>query len=664
MTPEQIGNIGSSFANKIYDLFIKDIATSIKGLASEVKNAAYTGSQEYVQRYIDRNGYLKVLRMPVAIKIDDIYINVRVLEDVNYSKYLNEEKLYKALKAQGLRLGGSVSNQGSHKEGINVADEERYLLLLGAPGGGKTTLLRKVGIECLRGNASTNNLNPLVPIFIELKNITSNRPNLIDYLIDEFAINGFPDPEALVKKGLKKGHFLILLDGLDEVPKSILHSFQSHVEDFVDKYPNNRYIISCRIAARPGGFKRFKNIEIMPFTVTEIEDFARKWFSTPLDKSQNIVDTFIDRINDPSYIATRELASSPLLLTMLCLVFNSEQDFPKNRAVLYRQAIDVLLKEWSSEKRINREPIYKDLTIPLEELMLSKLAYENFTVDNLFFKEHYLTSFISQFLNENINAPKFLDAGTILNEISIQQGLLVERAVNIYSFSHLTFQEYFAARYIDDFQLVHDIIPLKLFDPKWREVFLLLAGLMKTGADKLILAIFVELESIISKNQLISEYMIKYKRIINIDDTSLKERITIFSIIVYLLSEAGGDETFVSIIKHLDRTLGEHLDSIYISDGHLNSQFRWLILDKFLEENSLKYNYRSFDQMRSLLQKYQFSDINNLRGYIRSVSSFEREITLKDLLSFGKTFIFLLECKKNALYISNNTWEKIERSLF
>ena len=63
----------------------------------------------------------------------------------------------------------------------------------------------------------------------------------------------------------------------------------------------------------------------------------------------------------------------------------------------------------------------------------------------------------------------------------MQHGLLVERAKGIYSFSHLTFHEYFAARYlanISDSIIFHNTLNrLRVYgdDYPWREVL----GLLK-----------------------------------------------------------------------------------------------------------------------------------------------------------------------------------------
>src|SRR5206468_1341029 len=80
-----------------------------------------------------------------------------------------------------------------------------------------------------------------------------------------------------------------------------------------------------------------------------------------------------------------------------------------------------------------------------------------------------------------------------------QQGLIVERATDIYSFSHLTLQEYLAARHFFENGKIAWLVENHLFDPRWREVFLLLAGLGR--ADELLLRMSNEISKLNSTGQ-------------------------------------------------------------------------------------------------------------------------------------------------------------------
>ena len=68
------------------------------------------------------------------------------------------------------------------------------------------------------------------------------------------------------------------------------------------------------------------------------------------------------------------------------MVYDNSQDFPRNRAALYEDALNIFLKEWAAEKRIGREEsISQYLDIADEKRMLSEIAAKNFDENRLFF---------------------------------------------------------------------------------------------------------------------------------------------------------------------------------------------------------------------------------------------------------------------------------------
>lgn len=122
----------------------------------------------------------------------------------------------------------------------------------------------------------------------------------------------------------------------------------------------------------------------------------------------------------------------------------------------------------------------------LEKVLLSKIAYQGFIADQLFFSQQELIDHIKGFLADTVDKPKYLDGKAVLDAIASQQGILVERSEDIFSFSHLTLQEYLTAHYISqDYPEIKKLVAEHLTDERWREVFLLVAGLMR-NADELL----------------------------------------------------------------------------------------------------------------------------------------------------------------------------------
>jgi predicted NACHT family NTPase len=101
-----------------------------------------------------------------------------------------------------------------------------------------------------------------------------------------------------------------------------------------------------------------------------------------------------------------------------------------------------------------------------------------------------------------LNAPKHLDGEAVLDAIAVQQGILVKRAEDTYSFSYLTLQEYLTAQYIDDHQQIELLVHQHLTDERWREVFLLVAGLMRGGTDNLLLLMNQQAQAYLNTHKL------------------------------------------------------------------------------------------------------------------------------------------------------------------
>ncbi len=453
-------------------------------------------SNQYYRNYQERHGTLKVVcvRMDTPMQLEEIYTAVRLIPGYSIGQYGSVDGLQALFRESG-RRGFRGSSDGK-QDGIAIANQEKFLMVLGGPGIGKSTFLRKVGLEALKSKDVNHTGRPrsqyqpnCVPVFLPLQQFKSTERTIEQRIAEEFDTCGFPEPEAVTQALLKKGRLLVLLDGLDEVPADQESAVIEQIRDFVDRYSNNRFIVSCRVAAYKGGFPRFKDVAMAEFEDEQIEQFIRKWFRAAKDLENQTAEQCWELLNRPEYAAAKELAQTPLLLTLLCGVYDKSQDFPKNRAALYGEALDVVLKEWAAEKRIHNDPIYRDLPIELERGLLAEIAYDSFMDDQLFFDKRDVTHRIREFLVSNLNAPGHLDSERVLEAIEVQQGILVERARDTYSFSHLTFQEYLVAQHIDDNQQIEWLVTNHATDEQWREVFLLVAGLMRgrSGADELLL---------------------------------------------------------------------------------------------------------------------------------------------------------------------------------
>lgn len=464
--------------------------TSSKSDISENKiNSLVRKTREKIRGRIQRDcGTIKVLQMTQPLNLtgdDGIYTNLKIRRKITRNRRSSVDDLLQGIDLESFdrpNLGEVIEEQVS---GLDVVKQHFKLVIWGQPGAGKTTFLKYLAVQC--SDDRNNFQEDRVPIFITLRDFAEapKRPNLLEYIKGQLLEREIQEEQttSLILEG--KG--LILLDGLDEVRDKDASRVITQVQSFADRYYTNQFVITCRFAAQEYTFQNFNDVEVADFDDRQINTFAQKWFQ---GKERGKEDKFIKKLNENKPI--KELATNPLLLTLLCLVFEELTDFPVNRAYLYEQGIDVLLKKWDITRKIERDEVYKGLTLKRKEDLLSRIAEVTFKKKELFFRKNELEQHVFEYIHNLPDAQTDrealrLDSEAVVKSIEAQHGLLVERAQRIYSFSHLTFHEYFTARQIKETsspEVLQDLVS-HLTEARWQEVFLLTAGMMQ-NADSLI----------------------------------------------------------------------------------------------------------------------------------------------------------------------------------
>lgn len=436
---------------------------------------------------------MRVLDMSQPIGLGDIYTNVNILEKISARSRKGLKELLEGCNLDDFdRFGLSKVAEKKIPE-LEAVAKYPTLMILGKPGAGKTTFLKRLAIYCIEGEFKPDS----IPIFISLKDFAEaeNQPNLLIYIEQQFEKCGIEadtlmDLPGVARKLFQHGKALVLLDGLDEVREVDTERVLIEIRDFASQYAKNQFVVTCRIAAKEYIFEQFTEVEIADFDDVQIASFAENWFRHKDIKAEN----FIAKLNEQKPI--KELAASPLLLTLLCLVFEESVNFPINRSELYKEGLDVLLKKWDAKRGISRDVIYKQLSVQKREDMLGQIALKTFKQGDYFFKQPQVESYIKDYIrntsNESTDEETLqVDSEVVLKSIEAQHGLLMERAKGIYSFSHLTFHEYFTAREIintpkpEDLEKALNDLVSHITEKRWREVFLLAVG-MSRSADYLL----------------------------------------------------------------------------------------------------------------------------------------------------------------------------------
>ncbi|MBV6625790.1 MAG: HEAT repeat domain-containing protein, partial [Rivularia sp. (in: Bacteria)] len=466
-------------------------------------------------------------------RLENIFVMPDVAEEVSKSKlskkqeldfYLSSDisreqaKLFKAQQERALLLE-ELSEKRNPFPAQDLLDKSKIkgkkIVLLGAPGSGKTTLMNYLALKIAQIKLedlglNENNINPnSIPIFIRIRELAQQDKVDILEFVEEFAAKNLQItdlPNGCFKHWLEQGEVVIFLDGLDEVAQENQQvKIVQHIESFLQEFPRNQVIITSRPAGYERGYFRvdgFPHYEIQAFDDRKIKAFISKWY-------KNRCEDEIEASRQTKYLETaiqkqdriKALARNPLLLTIIALINRVGAELPKERYRLYESAVETLLTAWDAGKELN-------YNLPLEYLkprdfqpLMRQIAYWIHSKGNtkdreggtLINKDDLIQQLsqciIRRYKRKNIELYEAQEeAKSFLEYIQERSGLLDIQGRNCYAFVHKTFQEYLAAEDIDyrhqnddSFQVVLENIRNHLHDPHWREVLLLLVAKQKSN---------------------------------------------------------------------------------------------------------------------------------------------------------------------------------------
>ncbi len=433
-----------------------------------------------------------------------------------------------ALRRGGEREEPQVSQEEEKRLPVlDVFAKETRAVLLGEPGSGKTVLVNYLA-GCLAeaaagGDAIADipaNIKHLLPIRLILREVAAAHfPHSVkaadsllwqalrDDLSRRLGTLQIEEVFNRLQTRIQHTGALFFLDGLDEVPesggrrKALLES----VRQLADNWPSCRFLVTARPYAYTQKLNQlpgFLVLELEPFDKDQRNAFIAGWYRAMqsyigmsvanADYKARSLQTAVQR---PELV---ELASRPLLLTLMATLHTSRGTLPQDRAKLYDDSVELLLGSWQ-RRRLERGP---DGQIVAEEAMMqvldSDLGGIRKAIEHLAYTVHerqrteggktvaditegeVLTAFRPLLDDENSQ----FKSKALLNYLDTQAGLLIARDERgPYAFPHRSFQEYLAAAHLcrrngfpKRFRELAELDPLW-----WREVFLLGVGAAGEG---------------------------------------------------------------------------------------------------------------------------------------------------------------------------------------
>ncbi|RCJ41129.1 hypothetical protein A6770_36170 [Nostoc minutum NIES-26] len=361
----------------------------------------------------------------------------------------------------------------------------RRIAIIGEPGAGKTTLLQQIAqwVSVEMGQS--------VVIWVSLADLRLRE--LESYLLEVWlqAVArkvGQAEASTQIKDDFvaqfNQGLVWLLLDGVDEMQATVGNPL-AEIERQIRTgtlLQQARIVLSCRLNLWDGGsnaLDSFDNYRTLEFSYPQqVEQFIGNWFGYLSSAETQTGQRLCAALRESGKERIRDLVKNPLRLTLLC--FNwylGEGKLPQTKAALYEQFV-VDFYKWKKGQFATTGEQRKRLNAALGELAREAID-----------KEATRFRLRQEFVCEYLGEPDDADS---LFGLALRLGWLNKVGVDadnprkgVYAFFHPTFQEYFAACDIDDWDFflprnhVNKPVEAKkyqIFEPQWKEVILLWLG--------------------------------------------------------------------------------------------------------------------------------------------------------------------------------------------
>lgn len=491
---------------------------------------------EYRRRLLDETRFVNFHGIPLPrdrsgravapeVPLDKVYIRIQALEEKRHraqekdeARELESETRQRRhstehASAQDFRdvlrlLGeyfyrrGEVYQAAIRPESVDpeaALREFKRLVILGAPGAGKSTMLRYFARR-----AAERTKGP-VPILVPLRDYATALSQDSTLLLHEFALRRVAAGDESLYQSFSKAiateQVLWLLDGLDET-----RNWTGQVATQAGRLPGQLILTSRPVGYdKRGQIATLPHFEIQPLETDNVNQFLHDWFGILAKQNETTPEWIETRVHQlQAQLKQRPrlqpLMRNPLLLTFFVILSgeDSAQSLPHHRAELYRRYVEELLDRWEASRRAEqKEHVFENIPDLKGEVgrqaILQGFYYLGWHLHLTYYggqqakmpNRNALVKTLADYCRDTWGNHAATIAATVL-DFWLSAGLLSVWPVNgqeFLAFRHLTFQEYAAAWGIAeawrrDRKRARRFLRPRLHHYAWREPILLLVGIL------------------------------------------------------------------------------------------------------------------------------------------------------------------------------------------
>ncbi len=404
------------------------------------------------------------------LKMDDAYVELTVTTTQNHRPAPDTLVVHQTEKEKAdAREAILTANRVAPRLVLDLPGDNKTLIL-GDPGSGKSSLMRRIAISIAKGEWTHYKL----PLFIKAADYiyrSDENQSLEDFAWDELCRISHPGAVQNLKKlrGIVQSEpdkIILIVDGLDEIsssPKAVREKLYSGLLQTQ---------MSWISTSRPAGL--MGRPEKIVYTLASldrwaIEDLILKWSKVTFGQDgRRIATNLTSEIGKSGALSS--MAQNPFLLTALIFLKsrNPESPLPVTKIEVY----EALIESIAFEARSNKTP---DMLSGPVQISLAKFSFDIFN-SHSGIKQVFSDTQWNNFQHKN-KTNFALHSHVLGARLITEEHNLNHR----YHFIHLSLQEHFVARHMLC-EEVKDMLPLRHI-PSWRNAFIAYGALLFFNDD-------------------------------------------------------------------------------------------------------------------------------------------------------------------------------------
>jgi hypothetical protein len=424
----------------------------------------------------------------LAPGLEEVFVEPRLIRIDDLSRPLEKRKQNKLGRTRLAQIDQRIRIESSEI----IQNPTSSMILMGEPGSGKTFVLRRACLA-LSESVMAGDESAAVPFLMKAPAVVTCRNDDLAEVLSTCCTAVQPLAVDRIREILENRRVAVFVDGLDEIPDENDRSLVlERLRSFDLQWPDCSLVATMRVLRfwRPRESSGFSQALILPLNSASMRELLLRILGRGKKRSRLLAGILQSGL-------TNALPQTPLVVTLLGILHEQQDldEVPANISDLYDMFVQVFLGRWSSKEG---EPGGALPAYQMEITILENLAWRMHEARSSSMREDEFRLTVASYLRERDLQRSAEDiCGKLtsafgLLELTDQSGCLVDAqdgtatdgdSVIWVAFRHISFQEYFAARFLNKNSGEAKSVFGQFNDPWWSNVLTYYAGIRRDVPD-------------------------------------------------------------------------------------------------------------------------------------------------------------------------------------